>query len=79
MTNTMILDTLRFSQKLQKAGLDPKIADTLTEEIKNLQEDNFEKLATKQDLRALEDKLTIRIGAMLSFAIAIVAGLQKLL
>ncbi len=40
---------------------------------------DYERLATKQDLRELEYRLIIRLGAMLVVAITIVATLVKLL
>lgn len=36
-------------------------------------------LATKEDLKDLEHRLTLRLGAMLAAAVAIVAALVKLL
>ena len=38
-----------------------------------------ERLATKQDLKELELRLTIRLGAMMAASIAIIAALVKLL
>ena len=38
-----------------------------------------ERVATKQDLRELELRLTIRLGAMMAASIAIIAALVKLL
>lgn len=38
-----------------------------------------EKLATKQDLKELELRLTIRLGSMMVVAIGVVAALVKLL
>jgi hypothetical protein len=38
----------------------------------------FDTLATKDDLRELEYRLTVRLGAMMAVAIGAVAGLVKL-
>ena len=38
-----------------------------------------EKLATKQDLKALELRLTLRLGSMMVVVIGVAAALSKLL
>jgi len=53
MTFTTI-DTLQFARRMQKAGLDQKVAEELAEAIKESQSQSLESLATKEDLKAIE-------------------------
>jgi hypothetical protein len=75
-----IFDTHAFVKRLIAAGMPEQQAEILAEEHARLL---GEHLATKADLRELEqrlkDQLTIRLGSMLAVAIAIVAVLVKLL
>jgi hypothetical protein len=75
-----IFDTHAFVKRLIAAGMPEQQAEILAEEHARLL---GEHLATKADLRELEqrlkDQLTIRLGSMLAVAIAIVAALVKLL
>ena len=57
MSTTMslhIIDTLQFARRMQKAGLDQKVAEELAEAIKETQTQSVEGLATKYDLKMLE-------------------------
>jgi hypothetical protein len=80
---TAIFDTHAFVKRMTAAGMPVEQAEILAEEHARML---GEQLATKHDialLRAdmdrLKDQLTIRLGAMLAAAIAIVAALVKLL
>ncbi|HEX6142209.1 MAG TPA: hypothetical protein VFZ01_05805 [Geminicoccaceae bacterium] len=75
-----IFDTHSFVKRLTAAGMPEPQAEILAEEQARLLTDH---LATKQDLRDLEqrlkDQLTVRLGGMLAAGIAIVAALVRLL
>jgi hypothetical protein len=75
-----IFDTHAFVKRLTGAGMPEQQAEILAEEQARLISGQ---LATKADLRELEqrlkDQLTIRLGSMIAVAIAIVAALVKLL
>jgi hypothetical protein len=74
-----IFDTHAFVKRLIAAGMPAQQAEILAEKHARLRGERF---ATKQDIADLEklkDQLTIRMGSMLAFAIAIVAALVKLL
>lgn len=47
------IDTLQFSERLQKAGLERKIANELVETINEIHGQSIENLATKQDIESL--------------------------
>jgi hypothetical protein len=76
-------DTLAYSKKLKAVGVPPDQADVQAEAIFELVD---EKLATKRDLKELEQrltyKLTIRLGSMViasSMAtVSIIATLIKI-
>jgi len=76
-------DTLALARKLEAAGFDPKQAqDTAAA----LAEVLSEQVATKHDinelraeLREVEQRLVIKLGAMIAAAVAVVAILVKLL
>ncbi len=48
------VDTLQFSKRLQKAGLEKKISEELAEAIKDTQTQSIEGLATKHDVALLK-------------------------
>ena len=77
---SLIFDSHAFIKKLTAAGMPETQAEILAEEQVRL---IGEHLATKTDLKELEDRLTdrltIRFGAMLAAAIVLVGGLVKLL
>jgi len=72
-------DTLMYAKKLIKAGVPEPQAEIQAEAIRELIDD---KLATKQDLKQLEErlgyKLTIRFGGMLIMAVVVLAAIIKL-
>jgi len=76
-------DTLAFVKRLSAAGWDPRQAEALAEALTG---NAFDELATKSDLRVLgsalrsetkelELRLTIRTGAMIAAAVAILGAL----
>lgn len=77
---TTIFDTLDYCNQLKKAGVSDLQAQVQARAISKLID---EKLATKKDLRSLEErltnKLTIRFGGMMISAVTILAILIKIL
>ena len=76
MPHPQVFDTHAYVKKLKAVGFTEEQAEVQTEAISELID---EKLATKQDLRELELRMTIRLGAIQAAGIAIVAALVKLL
>ena len=68
-------DTLVYARKLRQAGVPEEQAEVHAEALAAVV---TETLATKQDLRKLEYRLTLRLGAMLAVAVSVVAALVKL-
>ena len=88
---TIVFDTHAFVKELAEAGMPEKQAEVLARSQATLIN---ETLATKQDLKELEDRLrrdmkelelrlkhdlTLRLGSMMVVAIGVVAALVKLL
>lgn len=80
MGSSIAFDTLAYAKKLKQVGFTEEQAEVQAEALASLINDT---LATKRDLTELEIRLkhdlTIRLGAMLTAGIAIVATLVKLL
>ena len=88
---TIAFDTHAFVKELTQAGMPEAQAEVLARSQATLID---EKLATKQDLKVLEDRLrrdmrelelrlkhdlTLRLGSMMVIAVGVVAALVKLL
>lgn len=74
--STLVFDTHAFVKELTQAGMPEDQAEVLARSQAMLID---EKLATKQDLKELELRLTIRLGSMMVVAVGVVAALVKLL
>lgn len=74
---TITFDTHKFIRTLKASGIPEEQAEAIAEAFR---EAHLEaELATKSDLRELEYRLIIKLGAMMMAAIAVVATLVKLL
>ena len=76
MHKALIFDTFEYVKRLKDVGFTDQQAVVQAETLKELLE---EQLATKRDLKEMETNLTLRLGFMITSAIAIVATLVKLL
>ena len=74
--STIAFDTHAFVKDLTRAGMTEEQAEVLARSQATLID---EKLATKQDLKELELRLTLRLSSMMVVAIGVVAVLVKLL
>lgn len=74
---TITFDTLRFAKRLQTAGVPVGEAEAISEAFKEVQGEMD--LATKQDLRDLEQRMVIKVGGMLVVAVGLIAAVVKLL
>jgi ABC-type protease/lipase transport system fused ATPase/permease subunit len=82
----LTFDTLKFARRLQAAGMDQRLAEEQAEALAEALEVNLQALATKadmadlrKDMQLMEQRLTIKLGAMLVVAVGAVATLVKLL
>lgn len=60
-TNLTTIDTLAFSKRMQKAGLEQKISDELAEALKENHSQSIESFATKADLEEKINKSESRL------------------
>jgi len=85
---TIAFDTLKYSKRLKDAGVSDKQAEA--EALAEVLEVNLKDLSTKddltrevdllrRDLREMELRIVIKLGALMAFSIGIVATLVKLL
>lgn len=58
-------DTLKYPDRLKAAGVAADVAEAQAEALNEVFESNLKELATKEDLRHLEERLTDRFGAKL--------------
>jgi hypothetical protein len=76
MGKAIAFDTHEYVKKLKSVGFTEEQAEVQATALADLID---EQLATKQDLRELELRLTVKLGALLSAGIVITAALVKLL
>ncbi|HEX8513548.1 MAG TPA: hypothetical protein VF688_10650 [Allosphingosinicella sp.] len=72
MTAQFAFDTLAFVKRLSAAGMEARQAEALAEALTARA---FGELATKDDLKDLELRLTIRMGALAAATVAILGAL----
>ena len=56
-----MLDTLKISKRFIKAGMPPKEAEVVADVLKDCEHTYLEKLATKDDIKNLEQRLEAKI------------------
>jgi hypothetical protein len=87
---TITFDTLKFANKLKSAGVLPEHAEAEAEALADIFEVNLKEVATKEDIKHLEERIdskfiqleqrvTIKLGALMVIAVSAVATLVKLL
>ena len=87
---TVTFDTLKFANTLKEAGVPSAQAEAEAKALSEVLEVNLKELVSKEDLkhevellrrdmRDMEQRLIIKLGALMAFAIGIVAALVKLL
>jgi len=73
---TITFDTLKFVTRLKESGLSESQAIAITEAFRDAHAEA--EVATKADLRELEQRLIIKLGAMLVVTVGLVATVVKL-
>lgn len=68
----MVFNSLNYAKRLEQAGFTRQQAEVQANIMTEIVD---EKIATKQDLRVLEYRITIRLGGMLAAAVAVLAAL----
>lgn len=68
----MVFNSINYAKRLEQAGFTRQQAEVQANIMTEIVD---EKIATKQDLRVLEYRITIRLGGMLAAAVAVLAAL----
>lgn len=90
---TLTFDTLKFANTLKEAGVPSAQAEAEARALAEVLDVNLKDLTTKEDLLATKDelrreinsrliqlqRLIIKLGALMTFSIGVVAALVKLL
>jgi hypothetical protein len=88
--NAITFDTLKYANTLKKAGVSPEQAEAQAEALSDVLELNLKELATKADIAMLnhemdarfvqlEQRMTIKLGTMLTISVGAIVALTKLL
>ncbi|MGZ5010136.1 MAG: DUF1640 domain-containing protein [Methylobacter sp.] len=87
-------DTLKYANRLKAAGAEPKVAEAEAEALAEVFELNLNEVATRDDLKYMEERLNerlearllqlgqrmvIKLGGLMVIAIGAVATLVKIL
>ncbi|MDR0273881.1 MAG: DUF1640 domain-containing protein [Burkholderiaceae bacterium] len=74
--NAVTFDTLKFVKTLEAAGVNARQAEAMAAAVRD--STDSANLVTKSDLRELELRMTIKLGAMLVVAVGVIAAIVKL-
>ena len=77
--NILNFDTLKYAKRLKAAGMDPLLAEEQAAAMAEVLEINLQNLATKSDLQLLEQRMVIKLGALMVISIGALTGLMKLI
>ena len=76
--NILNFDTLKYAKRLKAAGMDPLLAEEQAAAMAEVLEINLQNLDTKSDLQLLEQRMVIKLGALMVISIGALTGLLKL-
>jgi len=77
--NILNFDTLKYAKRLKAAGMDSLLAEEQAAAMADVLEINLQNLATKSDLQLLEQRMVIKLGALMVISIGVLTTLLKLL
>jgi len=81
--NAITFDTLKYANTLKKAGVSHELAEAQAEALSDVLELNIKDLVTREYLDTrliqLEQRMTIKLGTMLTVAVGAMVALTKLL
>ena len=77
--NILNFDTLKYAKRLKAAGMDSLLAEEQAAAMAEVLEINLQNLATKSDLQLLEQRMVIKLGALMVISIGVLTALLKLL
>jgi len=77
--NILNFDTLKYAKRLKAAGMDSLLAEEQAAAMAEVLEINLQNLATKSDLQSLEQRMVIKLGALMVVNIGVLTAILKLL
>jgi len=77
--NILNFDTLKYAKRFKAAGMDFLLAEEQAATMADVLEINLQNLATKSDLQLLEQRMVIKLGALMVISIGVLTALLKLL
>ena len=77
--NILNFDTLKYAKRLKAAGMDSLLAEEQAAAMAEVLDINLQNLATKSDLQLLEQRMVIKLGALMVVSIGAHTALLKLL
>ncbi|MBF0415419.1 MAG: DUF1640 domain-containing protein [Magnetococcales bacterium] len=81
MGNTIVFDTLEFTEQLKASGVPDDQAKghakAMAHVLEQIEEARLKELATKRDLKELELRMVIKMGGMILAGIGILFGLMR--
>jgi hypothetical protein len=77
--NILNFDTLKYAKRLKAAGMDSLLAEEQAAAMAEVLEINLQNLATKSDLQLLEQRMVIKLGALMVVSIGVLTAILKLL
>ena len=75
----LAIDTLKLAEDLKKGGFNDKQTESLVNLGRELSDQALEKLATKDDLKALEQRMVIKLGSLIVMGVGFLVLLDRLL
>lgn len=63
--NTVAMDTHKIVKRLEQAGFEPRQDEAVTDILRESRELDLSSLATKQDLRESELRITMKLGTLI--------------
>ena len=77
--NILNFDTLKYAKRLKAACMYSLLAEEQAAAMADVLEINLQNLATKSDLQLLEQRMVIKLGALMVISIGVLTALLKLL
>ena len=72
--NILNFDALKYAKRLKAAGMDSLLAEEQAAAMADVLEINLQNLATKSDLQLLEQRMVIKLGALMVISIGVLTA-----
>ena len=75
--SVITMDTVQFSRRMQKVGLQKEVADELAEDLKDVQLESASTLVIKQDLELAKKDIIIKLGSLMAIGVGTIGVMIK--